>query len=96
MMLVIAAGFVLDMLMFPSMSVAAVQGRVNACLGRWGLLWLLGFVATALLVFTGKPGAFIGLFAILKAVCEGWGALARMFGWTSLQERAEQEQQSAS
>ena len=32
--------------------------------------------------------------AILKAVWEGWGTLARLFGWTSLQERAELSQAS--
>jgi hypothetical protein len=92
MMLVIAVGFALEMLTFRSMNVAAVQSRVNACLGRWALLWLLGFVGTMLLIFTGRPGAFIGWFAILKAVWEGWGTLARLFGWTSLQERAQQPQ----
>jgi hypothetical protein len=91
-MLVIAAGFALEMLTFRTMDVAAVQSRVNACLGRWALLWLLGFVGTMLLVFTGRPGAFIGWFAILKATWEGWGTLARLFGWTSLQTRAQQAQ----
>jgi hypothetical protein len=89
MMLVIAVGFALEMLTFRSMSVTAVQSRVNACMGRWALLWLLGFVGTFLLAFTGRASAFVGFFAILKAVWEGWGTLARIFGWTSLQDRAE-------
>jgi hypothetical protein len=88
MMLVIASGFVLEMLTFRSMGVEAVQSRVNACMGRWALLWLLGFVGTGLLAFTGRPSAFFGWFAILKATWEGWGMLARLFGWKSLQERA--------
>jgi hypothetical protein len=90
MMLVIAFGFALEMLTFRSMNVAAVQSRVNACMGRWALLWLLGFVGVFLLAFTGRPSAFIGWFAILKAVWEGWGMLAGLFGWRSLQERAEE------
>jgi hypothetical protein len=92
MMLIIAVGFALEMLSFRSMGVAAVQSRVNACLGRWALLWLLGFVGTILLMSTGRASAFVGFFAILKAVWEGWGTLARLFGWTSLQERAAQSQ----
>jgi hypothetical protein len=90
MMLVVAVSFALEMLSFRSMGVAAVQSRVDACLGRWALLWLLGFVGTFLLAFTGRPTAFIGWFAILKAVWEGWGMLARLFGWTSVKERAAQ------
>lgn len=86
---VVAVGVVGDLLLFRSMSIAAVQSRVNSCTARWALLWLLGFVGTLLLLFTGRPGAFIGLFAILKAVWETWALLARRFGWTSLKERAE-------
>jgi hypothetical protein len=96
MMLVIAVSFAYEMLSFRSMGMAAVQSRVNACLGRWALLWLLGFVGTVLLVLTGRPIAFIGWFAILKAVWEVWGTLARVFGWTSLQERAAAQSQSES
>jgi hypothetical protein len=92
MMLVIGVGFVLDMIVFQSIGVAAVESRVNACLGRWALLWLLGFAGTAMLVFTGRPGTFIGFFAILKTVWEVWGMLARLFGWKSLKERNAQPQ----
>jgi hypothetical protein len=87
MMLVIAVSFGLEMLTFRSMGVAAVQSRVDAAMGRWALLWLLGFVGTFLLAFTGRASAFFGWFAILKAVWEGWGTLARLFGWKSLKER---------
>jgi hypothetical protein len=92
MMLVIALGFAFEMLTFRTMNVKAIQSRVNACLGRWALLWLLGFVGTILMVTTGRASAFVGWFAILKATWEGWGMLARLFGWTSLQERAQQPQ----
>jgi hypothetical protein len=87
MMLVVAMSFGLEMLSFRTMSVAAVQSRVDAAMGRWALLWLLGFVGTFLLAFTGRPSALFGWFAILKAVWEGWGTLARVFGWKSLKER---------
>ena len=90
MMLVVAVSFGLEMLSFRGMSVAAVQSRVDACLGRWGFLWLLGFVGSFLLAFTGRASAFFGWFAILKAVWEGWGMLARVFGWKSLNDRAAQ------
>ena len=87
MVLAIAASFVLEMITFPSMSVAAVQSRVDGAMGRWALLWLLGFAGTFVLAFTGRASAFFGFFAILKAIWEGWGMLARLFGWTSLKER---------
>jgi hypothetical protein len=41
---------------------------------------------TLLLSFTGRIGLYFGLFAVMKAVWEGWGTLARIFGWKSLQE----------
>lgn len=97
MMLVIGLSFGLEMLAFPGMTVTAVQSRVDGCLGRWGMLWLLGFGGTLLMAFTGRPTVFFGWFAILKAVWETWGMLARVFGWKSLNERkAEAEAQLAS
>lgn len=86
-LVVTAFGFAVDLWLFPSMDAAAVHSRVNGCLARWALLWILGFVGTLLMVFSGRPGVFLGLFAILKVVFEGWGALARLFGWKSLQQR---------
>jgi hypothetical protein len=86
MLLVLGLGGAIDLVLSPSMSVAAVQGRVNSCLGRWALLWMLCFFGTILLVFTGRPGVFLGMFAVLKAVWEGWATLARIFGWKSMQE----------
>jgi hypothetical protein len=90
MMLVVAVSFGLEMLSFRTMGVAAVQSRVNACLGRWGMLWLLGFGGSIAMGVTGRPTAFFGWFAIIKAVWEGWGMLARVFGWTSLKDREAQ------
>jgi hypothetical protein len=88
MALVIGIGFAIELVVLRPVSVAAVQSRLDACTGRWALLWLLGFVGTSLMVFTGRPGMFIGLFAVLKVTWEVWGALARLFGWKSLRERA--------
>lgn len=87
MILVVALGFALDLLFSPKMNVVTVQSRVNACMGRWALLWTLGFVGIALLVFTGRPGTFLALFAILKTTTEAWGAIARLFGWQSTMDR---------
>lgn len=92
MMLVVAVGFALEMLTFRAMNVASIQSRVNACTGRWALLWLLGFVGTILMAVTGRASVFVGFFAILKATWEGWGMLASLFGWKSLQERQQQPQ----
>jgi hypothetical protein len=64
-----------------------VQSRVDACLVRWGLLWMLGFFGTAIMVFSGRPTFFFGFFAGLKVLFETWGRLARMFGWRSLKDR---------
>ena len=80
MAIVIAVGLAIDLVLFPTMSVAAVQNRVNAGLTRWGLFWTLGFVGTALVVFTGRPDAFLWLFAVLKAVIETLGAVERALG----------------
>ncbi len=88
MLLAIAIGLAIEWLLFPQASVDAVQGRVNACNGRWALLWLVGFGGTAAMVFTGRPGTFIAFFAILKVAWEALSTLARVFNWRSLQDRA--------
>jgi hypothetical protein len=81
MAIVIAISLAIDLVLFPTMSVAAVQGHVNACLTRWGLLWTLGFVGTALIGFTGNPVVFLWLFAVLKAVIETLSVVERALGW---------------
>lgn len=89
MAIVLAAGFALDTLLLPDPTVAAVQARVNACLGRWALMWLLGFGGTVAMAVTGRPETFFRVFAGLKLTWEVWGLMARTFGWTSLQDRAQ-------
>jgi len=86
MLIAVGFGFAIDLWRFPSLSVDAVQARVNACVARWGLFWILGFFGTAVMVFTGRAGFFLGLFGGLKMTWEVWASLARMFGWKSLQE----------
>jgi len=88
MTVVLAVGFAVDALLLPEPDVAAVQARVNACLGRWALMWLLGFGGTMAMMFTGRPQIFFQVFAGLKVTWEVWALLARTFGWTSLQDRA--------
>lgn len=87
MIIVVALGFLVDLWRFQSMSVAAVEARVNSCLARWGLFWILGFFGTAVMLFTGKAAFFVGLFAVLKLTWEVWATLAGMFGWRSLKDR---------
>lgn len=84
----LTAGFVLDSLLLPDPTVAAVQARVDACLARWALMWLLGFGGTIAMAFTGRPAIFFQVFAVLKLTWESWGLMARTFGWKSLNERA--------
>jgi hypothetical protein len=69
------------------MSVTDVQSRVDSCMARWALFWILGFFGVLVLLFTGRAWLFFGLFAGLKTTWEVWGGLARMFGWQSLKER---------
>jgi uncharacterized protein DUF6498 len=87
MLIAVGAGFTIDLWRFPTLSVDAVAARVNACLARWGLFWILGFFGTAVMVFTGRAAFFLGLFGGLKLIWEVWATLARMFGWKSLQEQ---------
>ena len=86
--LTIAVGFLFDLWRFDRTSVADVRARVDACTSRWALLWLLGFVGTAFIVFLGRPLVFFTLFAGLKILFESWARLARLFGWRSLKDRA--------
>lgn len=87
MLIAVGFGFAIDLWRFPSMSVDAVQARVNACFARWGLFWVLGFFGTAVMIYTGRASFFLGLFGGLKLTWEVWATLARMFGWQSLQQQ---------
>lgn len=84
---VVAIDIAIDLFRFNSLTVTALQGRVNACLARWSLLWLVGFVGTILMAVTGQPTIILGFFAVLKVVFESWGRIARTFGWRSLDAR---------
>lgn len=87
MAVVMALGFAFDYVVMPDPPLAVVQARVNACLGRWALMWLLGFGGLIAMLLTGRPQIFFQVFAVLKVTWEIWGRLARTFGWKSLQER---------
>jgi hypothetical protein len=65
-----------------------VQDRVNGCMQRWGLFWLLGFGGTALMVYTGRPAIFFGLFAALKITFESWARIALALGWKASADAA--------
>ena len=83
--------FALDVWRFDSLDVAAVAGRVNACLARWAMFWLVGFFGTGLAMFTGRPTIIFGFFAVLKVIFESWARLAQLFGWRSLKDRQASE-----
>lgn len=78
---VVTAGLIIDLWGLPSMNAQAVRQRVDACMTRWGLFWLLGFAGSILLGVTGGSTAFFGLFAVLKVTIESYGRLSRVFGW---------------
>lgn len=88
MVVVLLVGFGIETLLLPAPTVAAVQARVDGCLGRWALMWLLGFGGTIAMALTGRPETFFKVFAGLKVTWEVWGLMARTFGWKSLNERA--------
>ena len=80
MAIVVAVTFGFDLWSFSDMRVADVRARVDACLARWALLWILGFVGTIMLVWSGKPALFFGLFAVLKVTFEVLGRLEKYLG----------------
>lgn len=94
MLIAVGLGFAIDLWRFPSMSVDAIQGRVNGLLARWGLFWAVGFFGTAVMLYTGRASFFLGLFAGLKLTWEVWGTLARTFGWRSMKDRESAPQSS--
>lgn len=94
---VVALTFLFDTWSFHRMSVASVQARVDGCLTRWGLFWLLGFVGLIIIGVTGRATAFFSFFAGLKVTIETYSRLARLLGWTSTaQQRGVYESSKAS
>jgi hypothetical protein len=85
--IVVAISVTIDLCRFNSLSVRAVQSRVDACLARWSLFWLVGFVGTLLTAITGQAAIIFGFFAVLKVIFESWARIASVFGWKSLKER---------
>lgn len=85
--IIVAIDVAIDLFRFDTLTVAALRQRVDACLTRWSLFWLVGFVGTILMAITGRPTIIFGFFAVLKVIFESWGRLARTFGWRSLDER---------
>jgi hypothetical protein len=80
MALVVAVTFLFDLWSFHRMRVVDVRARVDACLSRWALLWILCFVGTIMMVWSDKPTLFFGLFAVLKVSFEALGRLERYLG----------------
>jgi hypothetical protein len=87
MLLIAALSFSLDLWSLDRLRAAGVAARVNDCLARWALFWLLGFFGTLAMMVSGRPEIFFGFFAVLKIWFESWARLARFFGWRSLKDR---------
>lgn len=88
MLAIVVVAFTVDLWTFDRCTVAQMSARVNSCLARWGLFWLLGFGGTLVMAVSGRPMLFFGVFAALKVLFETWAGLARLFGWRSLKDRA--------
>jgi hypothetical protein len=89
MAIIVAVGFLFDLWRFDSYSAADLRRRVDACLSRWVLFWMLGFFGTIIMAVSGRPLWFLGFFAVLKVTYESWSRLAQLFGWRSLKDRQE-------
>ncbi len=83
----VAAGLLMDLWSFHRLPLTAVESRVNSCLARWVLFWMLGFFGIWIIILTGRAMWFFALFSGTKLLFETWAGLARMFGWKSLKER---------
>jgi hypothetical protein len=55
-LVVVAIGLTIDLWTFNRFSVAQVRARVDACLTRWALFWLLGFFAVLKTTFESWAG----------------------------------------
>jgi hypothetical protein len=83
----VAAGLLVDLWRFDRLPLTAVESRVNSCLARWVLFWMLGFFGIWIIILTGRTMWFFALFSGIKLLFESWAGAARMFGWRSLKDR---------
>ena len=90
MLAVVVAGVLIDLWRFDDFTVDDIRARVDGCLARWGLFWMLGFFGTILMAVSGRPAMFLGFFGVLKVMFETWGKVARALGWRSVKERPTQ------
>ncbi len=79
MLTLVLAGVLFDLL-FTDVQASLVEARVNACLSRWALFWILGFFGTMVMMWTGRPAIFFTFFGGLKLTWELLGALERLIG----------------
>lgn len=84
MLAVVAIGLLFDLWRFPSFTAADARRRVDACLVRWSLFWLLGFFGTLIMGLSGRATWFFGFFSALKLTFESWARVAQLFGWKTL------------
>ena len=70
-------GFLLDVQGLRNRPASFVAGRVDATNARFGILWLVAFFGTFLMVVTEKPTAIFMAFAVLKGLHEFGLAMER-------------------
>lgn len=89
MVVIVSIGFLFDLWRFDAYSATDLQSRVDACLARWTLFWMLGFFGTIIMGLSGRPIWFLAFFSVLKVIYESWARLAQLFGWRSMKEQQE-------
>jgi hypothetical protein len=89
MVVIVSFGFLFDLWRFDSYNAIDLRRRVDACLARWGLFWMLGFFGPLIMFLSGRPLWFLGFFSVLKVVFESWARLAQLFGWRSWKDQQE-------
>jgi hypothetical protein len=84
MMVIVSVGFLFDLWRFDGYDAADLKRRVDACLARWKLFWVLGFFGALIIWISGRPIWFLGFFSVLKVTYESWTRFAQLFGTRSL------------
>jgi hypothetical protein len=79
MMLIVSIGFLFDLWRFDRYGAADLKQRVDACLARWKLFWVLGFFGALIIWISGRPVWFLGFFSVLKVTYESWTRLTQLF-----------------
>lgn len=84
MMLIVSVGFLFDLWRFESYDAGDLKRRVDACLARWKLFWVLGFFGALIIWISGRPIWFLGFFSVLKVTYESWTRFTQVFAKRAL------------